>query len=116
MTKICGCGSCHDAAERAAQLVSKAIDDDECAIFVYAICCAMMAIGRTIEYSTLQSVADEGGIEGLTGLLGVHIRARNTEQAIDKLISEGSYIDVINAALTRYHDRQEQLKNVTKDT
>lgn len=111
MSRVCGCGSCSDAIERATQFVCKAIDDDECALFAFAMCQAMMQIGDTIMHNQIRQITESGG---MAGALSVALRADSLSEDVAKMFHSGPYIDILNEALTRYHKRRDETAKLVK--
>lgn len=111
--KICGCGHCADAAERATQFICKGIDDDECALFAFALCCAMGAIGSIIAHSAMHNHAET---EGILGMIDALTEANEVNRSVTETVVKGPYIGLINAALDRYHKRMAEEAKLPKDT
>lgn len=107
--KICGCGTCDGAMERATQFVCKMLDDNECPSFVIAVSYALAEIGtNTMDSLCIEYPAERGKIHNkFTALYG----SLNYLYAKDE-----SYRNLINDHIKKYWDRAEEEAKLPKDT
>jgi len=104
MKKLCGCGTCRDAAERAVQLVCKMIDDNECSLFVYAVADVMFSVAREAAIEQVKATAEREGPIAAIETIGCYQNAG--AEAVDEFRDNKDFTKVINDHLDAFNERR----------
>lgn len=105
MKKLCGCGTCRDAAERAVQLVCKMIDDNECSLFVYAVAAVMSSVAREEAIEQVKEMAEREGSIAAIKMIGYYQNAG--VEAVDEFRdNKDDFTKVINDHLDAFNERR----------
>lgn len=120
--KICNCGSCQSASERASSLVKKMMADNECPIYAFAVSEAMQMFSS---YLLMEMTAAQTGLGQMVALVINHdmeesLRARmvqymrdNSEQYTSILIELClAYNDMVDRTVADRKARKEDLPNI----
>jgi hypothetical protein len=111
MTKLCGCGTCEDAAERATQFVCRLIDDDECGYFLYAV---GTAIGQITTKLMQDSVNGEVKAAGLIDALATAAAAAEGAAAASHIALQKERMQLVHSAMDRSAERRKEEQKLPK--
>lgn len=109
--KICSCGTCQDAVERAVQFVCKMIDDDECQLFIFSVGMAMRAIAEHTAGNMMECEMEKNPLAGLR-IAMEHDKAMN---AVLDEYQKPVYTDIMNDRLRAYFERRKEESKLPKD-
>lgn len=91
MTKLCGCGNCEQATERALGLICKMLADGECIGFVAGVTCSMDAVMKLVmamdddgKLTLLSSIAAVADYDNINGIIQGHLEQDDVGKALIK--------------------------------
>lgn len=119
-TKLCHCGSCEQAIERAIGVADKMLRDGECAMYLMAVGAALRGIGLNIAASQIGGVLSDEGMPDVIGKLLAREGAANSCTNVDKLIKDTfmardkHYADLVNDSIAAANKKYEEERNLPK--
>lgn len=120
MTRVCNCGSCKQAVERAIGVIGKMFVDGECPQFAIAVGVAMSFAGaETLRVQLAGDYVDTGAPKKIADLLSGQ-EAIMAYDAVSKLIqgdwkeNRDRYFELLNEAITAANKRYTDEHNLPK--
>lgn len=110
--KLCNCGTCGTAADRALKIVEKSVMDDECPIFINGIAAALASLSMSI---VARQMVGEGFPKILASIECHQIHEEITSLVNEELAaSEGVYGSALGEIITKLAERKKEEAKLPK--
>lgn len=120
MTKLCHCGSCEQAIERAIGIADKMLRNGECSIFLVAVGSVLQGIGVSVASKQLESGFLEHGAPPIIAELMAKEEAISSCAGVAEKVTEvwqkgvSGYVEALNVSIAAANEAYAAERNLPK--